>query len=363
MFENLLFQTLHTDFCQTSAQKTAGEEPNYLAVGEYKLYYDEGNLTARLSDGRFWSELPEDLQNDIAVKLIDSRIVLDKEYELVCVDYRDELPPEIFLKCLDTHSLYPLTEQDYYGEAQANAAIATANGILDDFDLDSEEKEIFRGSEEFDNLRLAIEERDTSFPKKEIWSKARIHGRVQLHSNYDCWIDIWEAGGLWGEDGALTGVMAVLSLNPRKVKEEALRQGVACHGRWPDKKNRNGKEVVNYDAFIKSLRECPNYGNWAFFGVFDMNAMWDILRDGKHSVETLTIPADTLCGMYNSWNGGGTNHMIRTIRPLDLKEIARIQKRYSDGYTVRVDERGCSTDGYIPSEVYGEQLSDDIFLT
>lgn len=363
MFENLLFDILHSAYCLTSEQKAAEEKPDCLTVGEYELYYDEGNEQVRLSDGRFWSDLDEELQKDIAVKLIFQQAVLEDEYHLVYTDYNDELPVDVFKKCLEKGSLFPLTEDGVYDEARAYASAYEANEILTlQFDLTKEEKDIFRNTDEFDQIRLTIEERDKSFPEKEVWMKARIHGLLQLHSNYDCWIDIWDAGGLYGDDNALTGLMAVLSLNPRKVKEEALRQGVACHGRWTDRKSRDGKEVVKYDAFIKSLRECPNYGNWAFFGTFDMEAMWDVLRDPKKSDSELTVPTDTLCGMFNAWNGGGTLHMIRTIRPLPLKDIARIQKRYADGYRIRIDEAGEKDGGYTPLSVYGQHVSEDEFL-
>lgn len=362
MFENLLFDILGSAYCLTAEQKADGVEPDCLAVGMHKLYYDEGNECARLSDGRFWSDLPADLQEKIAVALIFQQITLEDKYHLVYADWSDELPVDIFKKCLEKGNIYPLTEEDYYAEAKAHASIHIANEILDWFDLEESEKQIFRESEEYDELRCAIEERDESFPEKDIWMKARIHGLLQLHSNYDCWIDIWEAGGLWGDDNALTGLMAVLSLNPRKVKEEALRQGVACHGRWPDKKNRDGKEAVKYDSFITSLKECPNYGNWAFFGTFDMDSMWGILRDPKKSISDLTVPTDTLCGMFNAWNGGGTLHMIRTIRPLKLRDVERIQKRYADGYRIRIDEAGEKEGGYTPLSVYGQHVSEDVFL-
>lgn len=283
---------------------------------------------------------------------------LDKEYDLVNIDYRDEIPAKLVQECLDRKEVYPLTEKDIYSESREYSTRNVIDELLKAEGLDKDQIELFRFSEEYDQLRADIQDRDRSCPEKDLVVRSSIHGYVQFQSNYDCHIDIYDQGGLWYADTAMAGLLSVLSLNPRKVKDEALRQGVAVHGRWPDLRSREGKEVVKYDQFVECLRETPNYGNWCFFGVFDGEALWN----NRFDTDGMTITKGTTCAMFNSWNGGGSLAFCETLRDLPLSEVRRKQIDYMDTYLVLVDEVGVKQCGYTPRDVYGGTLSDDVFL-
>ena len=283
---------------------------------------------------------------------------LDSQYELAYVDYRDEVPVSLFQEALKKKSVTPFTEEDVYAESREYATRNIIEELLKGEGLDSEQIELFRTSEENDELRFQIQDRDCSHPEKDLVSRSKIHGYIFFNSNFDCWIDLYDQGGLWYEETALMGLLSVLSLNPRKVKEEAVRQGVAVHGRWPAYPKREGKEVVDYKQFVRCLRETPNYGNWCFFGVFDGKVLWE------HDFNTadLSIPKGTTCCMFNSWNGGGSMDFCKTLRALPLKEIESKQKAYIDGYKILIDEPDMRDNGYTPTSVYGGHLSEDNLL-
>lgn len=285
------------------------------------------------------------------------RAKLDKEYDLVYIDYRDEIPASLVQECLNRKEVYPLTEKDVYSESREYSTRYIIDELLKTEGLDKDQIELFRFSEEYDQLRADIQDRDVSTPEKDLLARSQVHGYLFLNSNYDCWIDIYDQGGLYFE-GALQGILSVLSLNPRKVKEEAVRQGVAVHGRWPDYTRREGREVVAYDKFVNCLFETPGYGNWCFFGVFDGETLWD----NNFDTDGMTITKGTTCAMFNSWNGGGSLTFCETLRDLPLEEVRRKQERYSDGYRVLVDEASVRDNGYTPGSVYGQHLSNDIFL-
>lgn len=283
---------------------------------------------------------------------------LDSKYELTCIDYRDEVPVSLFQRALKEKSVTPFTEEDVYAESREYGTAYVIKELLEEEGLNENQIELFKQSKEYDFLRCEIQDRDISCPEEELIERSKVHGYVFFNSNYDCWIDLYDQGGLWYEGTALMGLLSVLSLNPRKVKEEAVRQGVAVHGRWPAYPKREGKEVVDYEQFVRCLRETPNYGNWCFFGVFDGSVLWE------HDFDTtdLSIPKGTTCCMFNSWNGGGSLRFCKTLRALPLKEIESKQKAYIDGYRILVDETDVRDNGYTPTSVYGGHLSEDILL-
>ncbi len=284
---------------------------------------------------------------------------LDKSYDLVDTDYRDELPPKDFNKILKEKSLYPLTEKDYYGESRYHAARYYTEQAVTDSDFSDEEKQRFTNTDEFFELIREIEERDSSTPELDLLKNSSIHGRIELDSNYDCWIPPYDAGAIYSKDDLLWGLMAELCLNPKKVKNEILRVwDVPIKGTWPDIQSRNGKEAVSYKDFVNVLLECPNYGKWSFFGVFDGGALHE-----KHYVtDSMTIPKGTTCTMYNSWNGGGSCATATTLRDIPLRELRKRAARHLDGVSVIVDEKNCEH-GYASNEVYDGHLSNEPFLT
>lgn len=283
---------------------------------------------------------------------------LDDSYELDYVDYRDEYDAKTVEKCIQNKNLSTLYEDSPWDEATYQNAREIAKDVLAASDFDQEDQERFLDDELFIELIQSVEERNTSTPEKDCFLQTTVHGRLTVHSNYDCWVPPYDAGCLYSKESLLWGLMAELCLNPKKVKEEVLRVwDVRVEGPWPDIKSRNGKEVVSYKHFVKVLFDCPNYGVWTFFGTFDMQA----LLDHGFDAEKMLIPKGTTCTMFNSWNGGGSCAFATTLRDLPVRELIRRAAPYQDGVTLHVDEKGCGS-GYASNEVYAGHPSEDKFL-
>lgn len=285
---------------------------------------------------------------------------LEPSYRLCYVDSYDEVPAKLIQQCLDARSGEPLTSEPLFDEERRYYADYYLKELAQTF-IDKpysyEKLEEFTGSDEWDSLLNEIEDRDTSAPLRELLSQSTVHVRIMLHSNYDCWLPVWETRSLYLRDSALDGILAMLSLNPSRVKAAAMKLGMPVSGRWPDLPSREGKEVVDYEAFVKNLQACPNYGLWTFFGRFRLT---DLL-DADFDPASLTIPKGTVCSMYNDWNGGGSTYLIHTIRDIPVRELVRRGARRKDTARVYVDEKGCSN-GYASGEVYGQYLSDEYAL-
>ncbi len=284
--------------------------------------------------------------------------MLDERYKLCYVDYRDELPANTIQQCLDKKSRNPLDVEDLWWESREYNARHILEELMDKAGYSRDEQQLFIETEEYQQLICEIECRDVSTPVMDACRQTVMHGYVRFHSNYDCWLPIWEQGGIQAEETALGGIMAALSLNPAKVREAARKTGIDTFGRFRNIPSREGKELVDYDGFIRVLIETPNYGNWAFFGRLDLQA----LLKNKFNPDGLTIPEGTTCAMFNWWNGGGSLDFCNTLRPVTVGELRRRLARYKDDIKVVVDERSNREHGYTPSDVYGDHISEDKIL-
>lgn len=283
---------------------------------------------------------------------------LQKEYYLCFVDYRDELPSGLIQKCINEKNLDPLYEEDVYDDAKRYYAVHEMESILNDNGYTPEQILLFRGSEEADDIIEEIMMRDESNPEGECLKKTGINGYIRFHSNYDCWLPIWEQGGIQAQGTALSDIMAALSLNPLKVKEAAREKGIKTIGAFRNCPKREGKEVVDYAQFIRVLIETPNYGNWSFFGRLDGSELYD----AKCDIDRMVIPKGTTCAMFNWWNGGGSLDFCETLRDIDVSTLSKRLSRYKGDLKLIVDERENKDYGYTPGEVYGGSVSDDVLL-
>lgn len=285
---------------------------------------------------------------------------LQEKYDLVFVDYRDEVSAKIVTECLENKSLEPLFEADYYGEARREAAYDELDRLGESL-YSEDEWFIFKTESDFyEELLWLIEERDSSCPERSCWSQTQIDGRVMLFSNYDCWVPPYDAGALYAQKDYLETAMRVLCLNPKKVKE-VCSEWADCKGRWPNYPFRNGKEVISYEGFSRILRESCNYGLLCFVGKMNMGELWEHIGDTNE----LVIPKGTTVTMFNHWNGGGSMADCETIRDISLEEMNRRAKQGNgteyDFVELEVDEKGCCR-GYSTGEVYGGSLSsNDLF--
>ena len=297
-------------------------------------------------------------------KIYDELVTsLEKSYTLAYADYRDEIPVTLIQKCIDTESIYPLSEEDFWLDARDSAVREIIDTLMADKGYSPEQREMFQGTPEYENLRYEIEDRDISTPERDAFNNTRCHAYLRFHSNYDCWLPLWEQGSLYCEGTALAGILAALSLNPAKVRDAAHRRGINTAGRWRNIPSREAHAAVGYDAFINVLIETPNYGNWSFFGSLDMRTLWDILHNPRKTLNDMIIPAGTDCAMYNWWNGGGSLDFCKTLLPLPLSTLARRLAPYKDSLKVVVDEFDNEEYGYVPRDVYGGYINEKNLLT
>lgn len=290
---------------------------------------------------------------------------LEEAYSLSYTSYDSEIQPETLDKILKEglqDNLYDIfsDQTNYYAREELDKLIDTVQELTED------QKDLFKQTYEYLDLVIEIKSRDESDAEKDIFVKSHIQARVALHSNYDCWPPLWAAGGLKGNESALEGMMKALSLNPAKVKQEALKNDIDCFGSFPNLKYRDGKEIVSYEGFVKCLLECPNYALFSFFGEFDMKALWATgLYDTptEKQFDSLVIPAGTKCTMFNDWNGGGSLEFTETLRDVTIGELRKRASSRYDHPAIYVDERFKDAHGYSSGEVYGGHVSTKTILT
>jgi len=271
-----------------------------------------------------------------------------------------EIPHDIIEKCIQQGSLF--SDNNEWDHNQLTKAQEIANYILDKSKFDEKHKKEFKNDYLYDDFVDEIIIRDRSTPLKDSFMCTLTHARVELISNYDCLTPPYETNWkLYSKYTVLWGLMATLSLNPRKVKEQALSIGMQCAGQWPNIKKREGNEIVSYEQFLDVINESPNYGIWSFFGRLDMDKLYDRLRDNDNKFNDAIIPKGTACTIYNSWNGGGSLATATTLRDITIDELRRRAKRYKDSIKICVDEKNC-TNCYASCEVYGKHLSEDKIL-
>lgn len=107
-----------------------------------------------------------------------------------------------------------------------------------------------------DEIRDEIYSRNDSDVVKELVRHTDdIPIRVEMLSNYDCINSNWfeSQGGYRYEESYFGDMVDSLNLNPARVKKILTEHGYRAYGRFPNRKNRNGKEQVSYEQFYEEL--------------------------------------------------------------------------------------------------------------
>lgn len=280
---------------------------------------------------------------------------LDEEYDLIYTDYNDNFnrSGETIQKCLDANSdeaLYDTQwEHDARREGSEYALEKLQDKILSDDTYEFLHPFIDGWLEQDGNKQAmleSIEERDTGNPYKEMLSRSRIRARATLYTNYDCLPRNYDMGNTYCYDGYIKDIVDVLCLNPAKVKQAFIGKGIGAIGRWPDKKARNGREAVRYEDLATELLNQCCCGLLAFMGLMPL---MDLYEHNFAAYKTIVVPKGNLCGMFNSWNGGGSLMEMELLRDLHIPVIFPRKTQY-DRCELCVDEPGS---GYCIDEVYG----------
>lgn len=286
---------------------------------------------------------------------------MDNGYHLIYTDYRENYDEsgEALQKCLDAKNADALFDNDWEADARRSGSGYELDDLRDKILSGDMYKELHPYIEAWleedgnkDAILEAIEERDNSDPYQEMLSRSRICARATLYTNYDCFPHNYDMRNTYYYDEYLKDIIDVLCLNPAKVKKAFNKKGINTTGRWPDKPGRNGKEAVRYEALADELLNQSCYGLLTFMGMMPLE---DLYAHHFAEYKTIIVPKGNNCGMFSSWNGGGSLMEMELLRDLHIPVVFPRKTTY-DCCKACVDEPRCGN-GYCINEVYGLMLS------
>lgn len=282
---------------------------------------------------------------------------MDKEYELVYTDYRDNYDDSgnIIQNCINNRNAEAIEnnqwEADSRYEGSTRELEELKNKILSFPEYEYLYPYISEWLDDEDNRYYVIntiEERDISTPIQEIIERSWLRSRACLYTNYDCLPHNYDMNNTYYYDEYFKDIIDVLCLNPKKVKETFNKKGINTIGRWPDKRSRNGNEAVSYADLADEILNQSCYGLLTFMGLLPIKSLYE---NNFEEYKSIVIPKGNNCGMFNHWNGGGSLMEMELLRDLYVPVRFSGKTEY-DRFEMCVDERGCNN-GYCIDEVYG----------
>jgi len=223
--------------------------------------------------------------------------------------------------------------------------------ICNEFDIDEDEAEeiMEEFEDEISNYYYSVDDSDVLTDLcRNTWS---LPVRVTLNSNYDCinshWYNTSNGGGYEYKNSYFGDMVDVLNLNPAKVKKMLNAKGYNTFGAYPNLKYRNGKEYVKYDEFFVELENSIcGANNLVFVGLLDVES----LVKNNFELTEVTIPKGNYCGLFSSFQGGGSVIEMELQRDFKVKlNKPRPRKTDYDYFSLEIDE----TNGYSIDSVYG----------
>lgn len=172
-----------------------------------------------------------------------------------------------------------------------------------------------------------------------------INVRLEMLSNYDRINSHYfeTCRGYKYEKSYFGDMVDVLNLNPKKVKAMLTEKGIKTFGKWRNKAHRDGKEYVSYEDFWQELENsCCGVNLLTFMGTISLT---DFLK-GRSEATQVTIPKGNYCGLYSSFQGGGS------VLEMQLKRdfTAKLEIKNHLGFRIIADD---SDSEYSIREVYG----------
>ncbi|MBX9049653.1 hypothetical protein HCH04_15170 [Bacteroides thetaiotaomicron] len=281
--------------------------------------------------------------------------LMDSTYTLTNIERTENLnnATELFAECLERKSTQPLN--DHINESYVYAQSEVVDTICEELKEKCreqgyihEEVDIFFDLHE-DAIRDEIYSRDNSDIVADLLrNTSDLPVRVELHSNYDCINSHYFEEIYCYNDSYFGAMVDALNLNPIKVKEVLSNAGIVVEDYCPDKRERNGKELADYDQFVSEIANSSAPANLlVFVGTVEARELYDAGFDLK----AVTIPNGNVCGIFSSMHGGGS------MLEIDLKQDITIklrEKRY-DYLSLVLDSD--KSNGYSISDVYGVDYS------
>lgn len=282
---------------------------------------------------------------------------MDKEYTLIYTGYEDNYnrSGELIQKCMDNKNGEALYDNHWEPAARRTGSEYVLDDLQNKIMVADRYESLHLNIADWldtdgnkDELLEMIEDRDTSDPYREMLGRSTVRGRATLHTNYDCLPHNYDMGNTYCYDEYFRDMIDVLCLNPAKVKQEFNRKGIHTAGRWPDKPKRNGKEAVHYEALADEMLNQSCYGLLTFMGLLPLTSLYE---NNFGEYKAVIVPKGNTCGMFNSWNGGGSLLGMELLCDLHIPAGFPKKTQY-DRCEICADEPGCGN-GYCIDEVYG----------
>ena len=290
-------------------------------------------------------------RKDIDLEGVKSR--MDGSYNLISVDWRDNLKEHtsIIRECVEKRSAEPLNGffDDYFQDSESE----TVDGIVEQLKSALERDGCDSGGiEEFfteheDDIRFEIYDRADNDDIEDMLRNTRdIPVRVEMYSNFDCINShrFESQGGFSYESSYFGDMIDALRLNPKKVKQLLVSNGEKVHGRFPDRKYRDGRELVSYEQFYEEMINSSCGGNLLTF-VATLNPT-QLYEAGFNLSSKLTIPKGNRCGLFSSTYGGGSILEMELLRDVTLD----LERTKYPNYGLKFEAGG---GGYSIRAVYG----------
>lgn len=273
--------------------------------------------------------------------------LMDADYHLTYVDYRNNLNDctETIAQCLAEKSGDTLWESidDTFCDSRWEE-VERIRDELKEMCIRSgytlEQVNVFFGGNE-EAICDEIHNRDKSDYLGELIGNTRdIPVMVKLHSNYDCINSDWfeSQGGYTYEEHYFGHMVDALNMNPCNVRKLLKSHGYKVCGLWPDKRSRNGQELVSEDDFMNELtNSCCGANLLIFMATISLKELWK----ANFKIDKVTIPQGNLCGLFSSCQGGGSLLEMKLLRditfeldkaPYDYFNLCLDQENY---YSVR----------------------------
>ena len=263
------------------------------------------------------------MKEELTMEFVKS--LMDETYTLAWVEYDDNFNfnHALIQKCLSEKSPESLWERidSWYSNSEWESAKRIIKKLKEEcivfHDFDEDRVETFFEKHD-DEIREEIYARDDSTVLTDLIRHTDdIPIRVEMLSDNDCINSHWweSQDGYRYEDSYFGDMVDALNLNPAKVKRMLVEKGYTVHGRFPDKRYRNGKEQVSYEHFYQELiNSCCGANLLTYIGKVSLKDLYDIGFSFKEAI----IPKGNYCGIFSSVYGGGS------LLGMELKQDVRL---------------------------------------
>lgn len=279
------------------------------------------------------------MKEELTMEFVKS--LMDETYTLAWVEYDDNFNSNhaLIQKCLSEKSPESLWESidNWYSDSEWESAKRIIKKLKEEcivfHDFDEERVETFFEKHD-DEIREEIYARDDSTVLTDLIKHTDdIPVRVEMLSDNDCINSHWweSQDGYRYEDSYFGDMVDALNLNPAKVKRILVEKGYTVHGRFPDKRYKNGKEQVSYEHFYQELiNSCCGANLLTYIGKVSLKDLYDT----GFSFKEVIIPKGNYCGIFSSVYGGGS------LLGMELKQDVRLSLGFKgcSGLRFRLDD-------------------------